>query len=266
MTGVVAPLTEWFARAERVLLGFSGGIDSALLAVVGTRTLGADRFIAVIGRSPSLPTDQLGQARALAARFAVPVRELDTAELDDPRYRANATDRCFYCKTELWARLGALAAAEGYGVVIDGTHADDQGDHRPGARAGALAAVRSPLLEVGWGKARVREAAQALGLPNWDAPAAPCLASRIQYGLEVTPARLRQVELAEAWLRSIGVGGNLRVRHHGGLARVEVDRAMFPVVEAAWPELERRFADWGFERIELDPRGYRRGNLLPVAT
>jgi uncharacterized protein len=249
----------------RVLLGFSGGVDSALLAVAGRRALGSERFLAVIGRSASYPEAQWHAARELAGRFDVPVLELNTHELDDPRYLRNAPDRCYFCKSELWDRLDAVARTGGFDTVIDGTNADDLGEHRPGLRAGLERAVRSPLAELGWTKADVRQASRGLGLPSWDAPAAPCLSSRIRYGLEVTPERLRQVELGETLLRSLGVRGDLRVRHHGGAARIEVTPGEMGVVRAAWPVVETRFAALGFERVELDPEGYRRGGLLTLA-
>lgn len=255
-------LDAWFLRGGRTLLGYSGGVDSALLAVVGARALGSD-FLAVIGRSASYPEAQWQAARAVAAEHRVPLLELETRELDDPDYRRNPTDRCFFCKRELWSRLGALARERGFEVVIDGTNADDLAEHRPGLAAGAAGGVRSPLAELGWTKAMVRERARALGIAIWDAPAAPCLSSRIRYGLEVTPARLRQVELAEAFLRSLGVAGNLRVRHHGAVARIEADPAAFPLLEVEWPGIEAELGRLGFTRVERDPRGYRRGSLLP---
>ncbi len=258
----VSALARHLAGLGRVVLGYSGGVDSALLAVVGRRALGPGRLLAVIGRSPSYPETQYRTALALAARFDVPLLELATGELEDPRYRANPVNRCYYCKHELWARLGEVAAARGFDAIVDGTNADDLGEHRPGLAAAAERAVRSPLAELGWTKARVREAARALGIPGWDAPASPCLASRIRYGLEVTPERLRQVEAAEAFLRGLGVSGDLRVRHHGHLARVEATAAGRDRIAAAWPEVVRAFRTLGFEQVELDPRGYRRGGLL----
>lgn len=248
----------------RVLLGYSGGVDSALLAVAGARALGPARFLAVLGVSPSVPAAQAAQARELARRHDVPFLAIATRELDDPRYAANPVDRCYFCKTELWDRLGAIAAERGLDTVIDGSHADDAGDHRPGARAAAERAIRSPLAELGWRKADVRAAARDLGLEVWDAPAAPCLASRIRYGLAVTPDRLRQVERGEAFLRGLGVTGDLRVRHHDDAARIEVRPDMFALLDVAWPAIEREFIVLGFSRVERDPRGYRRGSLLAV--
>jgi uncharacterized protein len=248
----------------RVLLGYSGGVDSALLAVIGTRVVGPHRFLAVIGRSASYPEAQWQVAMDVARRFAVPILELDTRELDDPRYVANAPDRCYFCKTELWTRLGGLARARRFDVVIDGTNADDVGEHRPGLRAADEHGIHSPLAELGWTKADVRTASRSLGIPTWAAPAAPCLSSRVQYGLAVTPERLHQIEAGEAFLRSLGVTGDLRVRHHGETARVEAAPDQHERLGAAWGRVRDAFAALGFSDVVLDPRGYRRGGLLAV--
>jgi uncharacterized protein len=249
-----------------VLLGYSGGVDSALLAVVGTEVLGGQGFLAVIGRSASLPEAQWRQARDVAAQFGVPVLEIETKELDHPDYQANSPERCYFCKSELWSRLAGVAADAGFDTIIDGTHADDRDGHRPGSRAAAERRIHSPLAELGWTKAMIRREAQVLGLPIWDAPAAPCLSSRIRYGLPVTPARLRQVELAERFLRTLGVQGDLRVRHHDEAARIEVRPEMFALIETHWSAIESAFTELGFGRVERDPAGYRRGSLLPVAS
>ena len=260
----LASLAAHLDGMGRVLLGYSGGVDSALLAVVGARTLGPDRFLAVLGVSASVPAEVGSRAIELADRFSVPLLQVDTHELNDPRYAANPVDRCYFCKTELWDRLGAIAAERGFDTIIDGSHADDAGDHRPGARAAAERAIRSPLAELGWRKADVREAARALDLPVWDAPAAPCLASRIRYGLEVTSDRLRQVDRGEAFLRSLGVTGDLRVRHHGDTARIEVEPRWFATLDAEWSGVVREFQGLGFTQVIRDTRGYRRGSLLAV--
>jgi uncharacterized protein len=249
----------------KVLLGYSGGVDSALLAVVGSRTLGPGRFLAVIGRSPSYPEAQWRTAVDLAQNFGVPLQELDTRELEDPRYLRNNTDRCYFCKAELWTRLAEVAQRRGFDTIIDGTNADDLGEHRPGLRAGREGGIRSPLAELGWSKEAVRAASRTLGLPGWDAPAAPCLSSRVHYGLGITPGRLRQIEEGEAYLRGQGVAGDLRVRHHGTHASVEVAPGEMPLLRARWNAVERFFAGLGFERVELDPSGYRRGRLLTLA-
>jgi uncharacterized protein len=248
----------------RVLLGYSGGVDSSLLAVAATTALGPERFLAVIGRSASYPESQYRIATDIACRFSIPLLEVATDELTDPEYRANATTRCFFCKRELWGQLGRLADERGYDTVIDGTNGDDLQEHRPGARAGDSAGVRSPLAELGWDKAMVRHAARLLGLPIWDAPAAPCLASRIRYGVEVTEERLGQVEEAESYLRTLGVTGDLRVRHSGLDASVEVGLEALPLVRRHWPEVVDTLQRLGFQAVNLDQDGYRRGKLLTV--
>ena len=261
----IALLERHLDGLGRVLLGFSGGVDSSLLGVVGSRALGAGRFLAVIGISPSYPAAQRQQARDLASRFSIPVQEIETRELEDPRYVANPTNRCYFCKSELWHRLGPLAREHGFDTIIDGTNADDLGEHRPGARAADERGVRSPLAELGWSKAAVRDAARQLEIPIWDAPAQPCLASRIRYGLEVTPVRLHQVEQAEVFLREVGVRGNLRVRHLGTAARLEVEAEAHGLLTEQWTEIEQHLLALGFDRVELDPAGYRRGGLLVLA-
>ena len=245
-----------------VLLGYSGGVDSALLAVVLRQELGRDRMLAAIGRSASYPDAQWQVARDVAARFDFRLVEIETYELEDANYLANPTNRCFYCKTELWHRLVPLARERGFAVVCDGTNADDLREHRPGKAAGLAAGVRSPLAEAGLTKAEIRTASRELGLPTWDAPAAPCLSSRVQYGLSITPSRLKQVEEGEAYLRALGVTGDLRVRHLGGLARLEVEPSWIPWIEARRAAITAHLTALGFAQVEIDSRGYRRGSLL----
>jgi uncharacterized protein len=264
MSAAIADLRALVRTFPSALLGYSGGVDSAFLAVVLRQELGKGRMLAAIGRSASYPEAQWRTARDVADRFDIPVLEVDTHELEDPNYLANPTNRCFYCKTELWSRLVPLARERGLAVVCDGTNADDLGggEHRPGRAAGEHAGVRSPLAEAGLTKAAIRDASQALGLPTWDAPAAPCLSSRVQYGLQITPARLQQVELAEAYLRELGVRGDLRVRHRGGAARIEVEPAWIAWAEQHRETITTRLTALGFAHVDVDPRGYRRGSLL----
>jgi uncharacterized protein len=240
-------------------------VDSALLAVVGSQTLGPGRFLAVTGRSASYPEVQARAAVDLARTYAIPLLEIDTHELEDARYLSNSTDRCYFCKSELWSRLGQVARERGFDVVIDGTNADDLGEHRPGLRAAVELGVRSPLAELGWSKTDVREASREVGLRIWNAPASPCLSSRVRYGLEITPERLRQVEKGEAYLRGLGVNGDLRVRHHGAKARLEVAPDQMQRVLDNWKAVDAAFAGLGFAAVELDPQGYRRGGLLAIA-
>src|SRR2546421_6280384 len=245
-----------------VLLGYSGGVDSAFLAVVLRQELGKDRLLAAIGRSASYPDAQWQVARDVAARFDIPLVEIETHELEDANYLANPTNRCFYCKSELWHQLVPLARERGFAVVCDGTNADDIREHRPGKAAGVEAGVRSPLAEVGLTKAEIRAASRELGLPTWDAPAAPCLSSRVRYGLSITPSRLKQVEESEAFLRALGVSGDLRVRHLGDVARLEVEPPWIPWIEARRATIIAQLRSFGFVQVEIDPRGYRRGSLL----
>jgi uncharacterized protein len=258
-------LIAWFRARGSALIGFSGGVDSAYLACVARDALGPDRVLAVIGRSASYPAAQWANARAVADRFGVPVLEVDTDELHDPRYAANPTNRCYFCKSELWSRLVPLAAERGLAVVVDGTNADDLGDHRPGARAAQERQVASPLAELGFRKADIRALSQARGIPTWDQPSSPCLASRLPYGTAVTPERLRVVEAAEASVRALGVTGDLRVRYFGELARVEMRPEMLAQWDsgAAREALERAVRAAGFAAVELRP--FRSGALNVLA-
>ena len=255
-------LDALLASFSSVLVGYSGGVDSALVAVLARRALGRDRLLAAIGTSASLPDAQRTQALDIAQAFDVPVLEVPTSELDDANYVANRPDRCYFCKRELWSKLAAVARARGLAVVVDGTHADDVVEHRPGMRAARESQIRSPLAEAGLTKVDVRTMARALGIPIWDAPAAPCLSSRVRYGLSVTPDRLRQVERGEAILRGAGVRGDLRVRHRGLEARIEVLPVEFDRVRANATEIGSALLELGFSLVTLDLEGYRRGSLL----
>jgi uncharacterized protein len=255
-------LEALIATMPSLLVGYSGGVDSALLAVLARRVLGRGRTVAALGRSASYPEAQYRQAVQLAREFDLNLVEISTDELNDASYVANAPSRCYFCKRELWTKLGAVARERGIAVVADGTNADDLGQHRPGLRAAAEFEIRSPLAEAGYTKAQVRAEARALGISVWDAPAAPCLSSRIRYGLSVTPGRLRQVEQGEALLRSLGVVGDLRVRHWGEEARIEVLPSQFHVVRAHRAHVAAEFLGLGFQRVALDLGGYRSGSLL----
>jgi uncharacterized protein len=256
-------LGDWLRDQRSIAIGYSGGVDSAYLAAVAVATLGADQVLAIIGRSASYPESQWSAARDVAARLGLTVLEVDTDELNDPRYAANPTNRCYFCKTELWSKLVPIARARGIGVVADGTNADDLRGHRPGAQAARENGVVSPLAIFEFSKEEIREQSRTRGLPTWEQPSSPCLSSRIPYGTPVTVGRLKRVERAESALRGLGVVGDLRVRHLGEVARVE----LAPAELARWsrPEqrtrLEEAVIATGYQRVDLDPRGFRSGSL-----
>ena len=258
-----AALVSWLEARGRVAVGFSGGVDSAYLACVAVDALGADNVLAIIGRSPSYPAEQWATARRVADDFGIPVLELDTDEIHDPSYAANPSNRCYFCKTELWSRLVPAAASRGIHTVIDGTNADDLGDHRPGARAAAERGIESPLAELGFTKAEIRELSRARGIPTWSQPSSPCLASRIPYGTAVTAERLQRIEIAERALRDVGVTGDLRVRHHGDLARIELPHGQIArwLAPAGRRALRDAVRSAGYVRVALDLRGFRSGSL-----
>jgi len=261
-------LRDWLLKQERIAIGYSGGVDSAYLAAVAVDVLGAANVLAVTGRSASYPESQWVAARETARTIGLDVLEIDTAELEDPRYAANPANRCYFCKSELWSHVVPAARARGIDVVADGTNADDLHDHRPGALAAREYGVVSPLAMFGFTKTDIRERSRAMGLPTASQPSSPCLASRIPYGTPVTVGRLRRVERAEAALRSLGIAGDLRVRHFGELARVELagDELARWSVGAERARLERAVAEAGYERVELDPRGFRSGALNELAS
>lgn len=255
-----AALEEALASCESVCVGYSGGVDSVFLAKVAVDVLGRRRVLAVTGRSASYPGVQHEMALRCVERFGIPHLEVETDELSDPDYAANSTNRCYHCKTELWTRLGEVARARGLRTVVDGSNADDAADHRPGARAAREKAVRSPLQEAGLGKGEIRALSRELGLPTWDQPASPCLASRVRYGIAVTAERLRQVEEAETAIRALGVR-EFRVRHHGDVARIEVAPAELEGVVDRIHGILPTILGLGFEGVLLDVEGYRRGAL-----
>jgi uncharacterized protein len=243
-----------------VVIGYSGGVDSVFLARVAVDVLGPANVLAVTGKSDSIASWMEDTAREVAERFGIPWLEVETREMDDPRYAANPGNRCYFCKSELWSRLAEVARERGLRTLLDGSNADDVGDHRPGAVAAAENAVRSPLLETGLTKAEIRAWSRELGLPTWDQPAAPCLASRLPYGIAVTPERLKQVERAELALRGLGFR-DFRVRHHGTVARLEVHPAELAAVARQRAAIAEAVRAAGYARVLVDLQGYRRGAL-----
>lgn len=257
----LARLEAVVRRYDRVLTAYSGGVDSTLVAAVARRALGKADAPAVIGDSPSLPRAEFANAKQIAQALDLSLLVIAPKEQDDPGYQANAGDRCYYCKTHLYDQLQTYAVSHGYRTIFNGTNADDLGDHRPGLRAADEARVVSPLVQAGLSKQDVREIARHLDLPNWDKPAAACLASRIPYGTEVTLERLAQVEQAEDALRGLGFVG-LRVRHHEQVARIELPVDQMQAMLD--PSVRRSVADVvkaaGFLYVSLDLEGFRSGS------
>jgi len=244
-----------------VIVAFSGGVDSAYLAYVASEELG-ERALAATGDSASYPTLQRELAEQLTTRFGIRHRVIPTEEFDDPNYTSNPANRCYYCKSELYAKLDQLARDDGFDVICDGTNADDVGDYRPGREAASEMGVRSPLLECGLTKSEIRELSRRAGLPTWDEPASACLSSRVPYGQVVTLEKLSMVDKAEMSLKQLGFR-QVRVRHHGDVARIEV--AEEEMSRALDPEMARRMSaalkELGFKYVTLDLEGYRTGSL-----
>jgi uncharacterized protein len=256
----LAALEAQFAPEQRVVVAFSGGVDSTLVLAVAQRVLG-ERVLAVTGVSPSLAHAERREAAALATRIGARQLEIPTYEHLDPHYRANAGDRCYYCKLDLYGRLSAVAVNEGGARIADGTHAGDLTDIRPGLKAAAEHQVWHPLAEAGLDKAGVRRLSAHLGLPTWDKPEMACLASRLPAGVPVTAWRLRRAERAEGALKAFGFR-QVRVRDLGtGAARIEIDRDEMVRIgqDVTAIELRTAVANCGFDSVVIDPAGYKRG-------
>ena len=254
-------LTARLRGLSSLVVAYSGGVDSAYLAYAATRALGS-RALCVTADSPSYPGRHRDMALSIARDFGLQHEIITTDELNQPGYRANGTDRCYFCKHELYGRLTGLARDRQFEAVADGSNADDRGDYRPGRRAAREFGVVSPLDEAGLTKSDIRALSHEAGLPTWDEPASACLSSRIPYFSEVTPEKLRVIEQAETALRALGFRV-LRVRHHDTVARIELGpdemaRALEPEIAAA---IDRQLRAIGFRYVTIDLRGYRLGSL-----
>ena len=238
---------------------FSGGVDSGLVAYLAHQALGA-KALAVTSASESLSRSDLALTRQLADQWAMAHHIIRTRETENPAYLANPVDRCYYCKSTLYSDLTAVAREEGFETILNGTNVDDLGDHRPGLRAAEEAGVRAPLSECGMTKADIRQLAAHLGLSNADKPQAACLSSRVPYGLAISIPMLNQIEKAEAVLKRLGFA-QLRVRHHGDVARIEVPAEAFEQVIACREELTREIRAVGYRFVTLDLEGFRSGSL-----
>ncbi len=257
-------LGDALRRAGRLLVAFSGGVDSSYLALAAHRALG-DGVLAVTAVSPSYPASHRAMAEEIVRDFGIPHRFVETREMENPDYRANRPDRCYHCKDELFTVLGSLRRELGFDAVAYGVNTDDTGDFRPGHRAADEHAVLSPFLDAALSKAEIRALSREAGLPTAELPASACLSSRLPYGTEVTPERLEQVEKGEDALRALGFR-QVRLRHHGELARLEIapdelPRALDPAMAA---RLVAAIRPLGFRYVSLDLEGYRTGSLNEV--
>jgi pyridinium-3,5-biscarboxylic acid mononucleotide sulfurtransferase len=254
-------LQDILAGYQSVLIAFSGGVDSAYLAIAAAETLGP-RALAVTADSPSYPDAHRRLALSIASDFRFAHEVIHTSELERPEYRANPANRCYYCKDELYGQLSALAARRGFAVVVDGNNADDRGDYRPGRQAAREHGVKSPLDEADLTKDDIRALARAAGLESWNEPASACLSSRVPYGTEVSNEILRQIESAETAVRQLGFRV-FRVRHHDTVARLEIARA--EMARALDPEINGQLVaalkGLGYQYVSLDLQGYRLGSL-----
>lgn len=266
---VVGPETEARLRALEsrlsglgsLMVAYSGGVDSAFLAATAHRVLG-NRMLAVLADSASLARRDMEQAIAFAEAVGMPLRVIQTEELDKPEYQRNDADRCFHCKTELFAGMEALGRELGFAHIAYGMNADDRKDYRPGQRAAEEHDVLAPLAEASLTKSDVRLLSKAAGYSLWDRPAAPCLSSRVEYGREVTREVLSQVERAEESMRQLGFR-EFRVRHHGELARVEIARAEMPraLKMDMLDSITAALREAGYQYVTLDTAGFRSGSL-----
>jgi uncharacterized protein len=249
---------------ESVIVAFSGGVDSSYVAYVATAVL-KDRALCLTGESASLASHQRVETEQLVKRFGFQHEIIQTDELNDSRYQANAPNRCYFCKTELYGKLAPLARERRYAFVVDGSTTDDLGDYRPGRAAAKEHEVRSPLIEVGMSKREVRELSRRAGLPTWDKPASPCLSSRIAYGTPVTIERLSVVDRGEDIMRALGFR-EFRVRHHDELVRLEIAPAELSKAlrREVVDELAQRFRALGFRYVTLDLHGYRTGAMNEI--
>lgn len=261
----LARMQEILRDLDSVAVAFSGGVDSTFVLKAAIDALGHAKVVAVTGRSDSVAADDLGDARRLAAQLNARHIIIDTNEFADPNYLANPENRCYFCKTELYTRMADFIGPSGMNAVVNGVNADDLGDWRPGLKAAGEHRVRAPAAEAGLTKLEIRQLSARWGLPTSDKPASPCLSSRVQYGENITPEKLRMIEQAERFLHDLGIR-ECRVRHHNNLARIEVppdqiEKLMQPDTRA---KIDAAFREFGYAYVAMDLRGFRSGSMNEV--
>jgi len=256
-----AQLEKWFEKIDRAVIALSGGIDSSLVAYIARRVLGRKKLIAVISASASVKQKELNDARYFTKRYDIPLREIDTREIEDPNYANNPVNRCYFCKSALYSALDQLIAEQfrGY-TVLNGNNFSDFGDYRPGLEAADQHKVLSPLAECGFTKADIREVARYCGLPNWNKPASPCLSSRFPYGETITAEKLRMVEQAEDVMNSFGFE-DVRVRYIKNTAKIEVPAEELDKLRKHFDAISPRVKAFGFEDCFIDQEGLVSGKL-----
>lgn len=260
----LSALKDNFRDMTSVIIAYSGGVDSAFMANVANDVLGV-KSLAITAKSPSLAKSELREAVLLGEKLGLNHRIIETEEVQRPDYRANTSNRCFYCKDELYDRLANIARTENFSWIANGTNADDLKDFRPGLNAAKKYSVRSPLVEVGLSKSEIRLLSKEMGLSVWDKPAQACLSSRVPYGTTVTVEALESISVAEEHLRNLGIS-QIRVRHHGNMARIEIEPKDFHILvdEGVRNNVIKFFKSIGYIYITLDLAGFRSGSLNEV--